>query len=848
MDGSKDTEDGGALNNKSFLWEVPLLPLLERSCSDCGGRSSAGIVGGDLSEAGKSFRRVLSETWNYPSWLFVESAANSSSDDVGSDPDLDCGEDEIEVTEDCTENNCVEHEDSSDSEDEGWYSLSRTDVRKLQDVRNTSEHVNIILTNPDILHLPQTSIYISQSGLCCEDADQRNEESSPERTSYSSLSSGDSGQLSDSSKSSETVQLSDSRKTSDSGQHSDSRKSSDISHLSDSRSSPEACSEISCDSEDSGAHKITVYVKYTGHESETQLVEGCVDSEGEAEQDTSTRVESQLLNVPDSDSITICDTRVRLRLCATKKKPCPSQQLVPVKRKDLFKLLGLNESSHIVDPSEEADAKKVALQNFLSTADKNDNTSKKNSILLAPKQGRKNLAKFLGIDMSAALAEDEALLHSGMERSLPLDCESVSISSSTASSGKKPSGARQILGRALPGIRSHSRGASCEKTPMEDIPEQLRTPKVPQANRKDLQRFLGLNDCEEMVYIRNVRKPQRNESHQTRNGSHHGGNGPPQRLHHSDPSSCSPKCDCGPENDLRGTISSICSCVVCSNEYSAENNEMSATDQKPLNNEPGNQEQSASRNPKIIGNSSEQLRQKCDGNCSESDPCVMCQKLVGQKCDNEKCIMCTTLNRPKNPSEESEKENSGEIPTDEANDDSRNINNNIKNNDANSHPPPLPKKTVAPYQEYKFGLEEPMPTVDKSGKEKRRKKNANKRMEQIIKIHTENGNGDEPESNGSHLKIMRTLDRSEPRQRRFHKRSILKQHSKDCDRPDNYLDMAKVNIRNNQKVKFAGSLRKREQVKLHRRKILGHPCQARNLHAGPKPKYIYELKITHLQI
>jgi len=828
MDDSKDNEDGGE-NTKSFLWEVPVLPLLERSCSDCGGRSSAGVVGGDLAEAGKSFRRVLSETWNYPSWLFVESPANSSSDDVGSDPDLDCGEDEIEVTEDCTENNCVEHEDSSDSEDEGWYSLSRTDVRKLQDVRNTSEHVNIILTNPDILHLPQTSIFISQSGICCEEEDQRNEESSPERTSYSSLSSGDSGQLSDSSKSSGTVQLSDSRKTSDSGQHSDSRKSSEISHLSDSRSSPEACSDISCDSEDSGAHKITVYVKYSGHESENQLVEGCVDSEGEAEQDNPARVESQLRDVPDSDSITICDTRVRLRLCATKKKPCPSQQLIPVKRKDLFKLLGLNESSHIVDPSEEADAKKVALQNFLSSADKNDNTSKKNSILLAPKQGRKNLAKFLGIDMSA-LADDEALVHSGMERSVPLDCESVSISSSTASSGKKPTGARHILGKALPGIRSHSRGASCEKTPMEDIPEQLRTPKVPQANRKDLQRFLGLNDCEEMVYIRNVRKPQRNESHQTRNGSHHGGNGPPQRLHHSDPSSWSPKCDCGPENDLRGTISSICSCVVCSNEYSAENNEMSAmaaTNQKPLNNDPGNQEQSSSRNRKIIVNSSQQMRPECEGNCPESEPCLRCQKLVQHNCGNEKCIMCTTLNRRKNTSEESEKEISSEIPADAAEDDSRNINNNIKNGDANSlHPPPLPKKTVAPYQEYKFGLEEPMPIVDKSGKEKRRKKNATKRMEQIIKIHTENGNGEEPESNSSHLKIMRTLDRSEPRQRRFHKRSILKQHSKDCDRPDNYLDMAKVNIRNNQKVKFAGSLRKREQVKLHRRKILGHPCQA----------------------
>ena len=223
-------------------------------------------------------------------------------------------------------------------------------------------------------------------------------------------------------------------------------------------------------------------MKYSGHESENQLVEGCVDSEGEAEQDNPARVESQLRDVPDSDSITICDTRVRLRLCATKKKPCPSQQLIPVKRKDLFKLLGLNESSHIVDPSEEADAKKVALQNFLSSADKNDNTSKKNSILLAPKQGRKNLAKFLGIDMSA-LADDEALVHSGMERSVPLDCESVSISSSTASSGKKPTGARHILGKALPGIRSHSRGASCEKTPMEDIPEQLRTPKVPQVMR-----------------------------------------------------------------------------------------------------------------------------------------------------------------------------------------------------------------------------------------------------------------------------------------------------------------------------------------------------------------------------
>ena len=39
---------------------------------------------------------------------------------------------------------------------------------------------------------------------------------------------------------------------------------------------------------------------------------------------------------------------------------------------------------------------------------KSDNTSKKNGILSAPRQGKKNLAKFLGIDMSAlALADDE---------------------------------------------------------------------------------------------------------------------------------------------------------------------------------------------------------------------------------------------------------------------------------------------------------------------------------------------------------------------------------------------------------------------------------------------------------
>ena len=117
---------------------------------------------------------------NYPSWLFVESAHNSSSDEADLDPDRDCGDAEIVVVE-C---NPVRHpdtgQDDSDSEDEGWYSLSRTDVRKLQEVRSAGGDVNIILTNPDIdiLHL------CAEEDEEEDDEDERKQESSPERTSY----------------------------------------------------------------------------------------------------------------------------------------------------------------------------------------------------------------------------------------------------------------------------------------------------------------------------------------------------------------------------------------------------------------------------------------------------------------------------------------------------------------------------------------------------------------------------------------------------------------------------------------------------------------------------------------
>ena len=130
---------------------------------------------------------------------------------------------------------------------------------------------------------------------------------------------------------------------------------------------------VSCDSGDSCSHKITVYVKYS--EAAAPLVEGCVDSEGEEAAPTPARRDTVIHC--DNDTITICDTRVRLRLCpalpaATRRqggtRDTAESQFIPVKRKDLFKLLGLNESSDILDPSEEADAKKVALQNFLSSA------------------------------------------------------------------------------------------------------------------------------------------------------------------------------------------------------------------------------------------------------------------------------------------------------------------------------------------------------------------------------------------------------------------------------------------------------------------------------------------------
>ena len=76
-----------------------------------------------------------------------------------------------------------------------------------------------------------------------------------------------------------------------------------------------------------------------------------------------------------------------------------------------------------------------------------------------------------------------SVIAGGVPQGVALDAESVSISSSTTSGGRMP-GARQILGLALPGLRSSgSRGASLEKSAVEEIPDQLRTPAVPQVSQ-----------------------------------------------------------------------------------------------------------------------------------------------------------------------------------------------------------------------------------------------------------------------------------------------------------------------------------------------------------------------------
>jgi len=269
----------------------------------------------------------------------------------------------------------------------------------------------------------------------------------------------------------------------------------------------------------------------------------------------------------------------------------------------------------------------------------------------------------------------------------------------------------------------------------------------------------------------------------------------------------------------------VCSCVVCSNEYSPGPQHQHTTITKPTH---------------AAVNQPQQPQQPHGDHDTTLVSTGHHSTLVGTKCDNDKCIMCAPIpsSRPVTSSETS----INKVP-----------------------PPPLPKKTMPPYQEYKFGLEEPMPSMVQQQEntaeqsDVRRKKQATKRMEQLIKLHgaDEPGLLDDivPEAGEDHHRLsvnsssVRTLDRDETGGgqgkgvRRHHKRSILKHHSKESDSsrpgqassapPASSGQASKIKsgqIKPNMKVKFAGSLRKhRDQSKLSRRKLLSaaaqHPCQ-----------------------
>lgn len=277
-------------------------------------------------------------------------------------------------------------------------------------------------------------------------------------------------------------------------------------------------------------------------------------------------------------------------------------------------------------------------------------------------------------------------------------------------------------------------------------------------------------------------------------------------------------------------MSSTCSCINCTDgpiDMEGPIDDRSST-MDPMDDSIDHNNPSIDESSSTIG----QDRLQCDGQCEQE--CIDCQGSKSSKCANKNCIMCVDIvsqNKAQLSQNSAEKNN--------------------KSDKVNGGPPPLTKRTVAPFQEYNFGMEKPMPIsfeIDRvsdeegCGKERRRKKSASRRMEQIIR--QTNGKDQPPPPPVENVEVrvrnegMETLDRAKPRsrssevksERRMHKRSILKQRE---DKGDVYLDMGKVardGIKNNHKVKFAQSLKKRQQaahfIHHHGRIAMLHPpCQ-----------------------
>ena len=148
-----------------------------------------------------------------------------------------------------------------------------------------------------------------------------------------------------------------------------------------------------------------------------------------------------------------------------------------------------------------------------------------------------------------------------------------------------------------------------------------------------------------------------------------------------------------------GTLSSVCSCVVCSNEYSSGNN----------NNNKGPHTKNSIKHPAdsqvrrswqlglnliltILSQSQStgpvQEEAEEEGGEGGQDPHHHHQ-LVETPCDNEKCIMCTPVPQSQPRPRQHHPANNNNYHPEE--------NNQLQSN-LHQLPPPLPAKTVAPYQ------------------------------------------------------------------------------------------------------------------------------------------------------
>ena len=197
-------------------------------------------------------------------------------------------------------------------------------------------------------------------------------------------------------------------------------------------------------------------------------------------------------------------------------------KLLP-KRKDLCKLLGLNEQDvDLMIVPEVKVAQKVAL-NHLDTTVNQDSILNTNQQQPKNTAKKKDLAKFLGVE---EVENDISKLKSD-SNATAIQASSLSSSSTKGKAESQTHSKRSSLlinwGQM---VKSSVKGWKLEEdNEMEmDVPVQLRQIPAREPNRqhrKDLSKFLGFDDSdsEEIVFIRNHANPSINDSSLTRKSS-----------------------------------------------------------------------------------------------------------------------------------------------------------------------------------------------------------------------------------------------------------------------------------------------------------------------------------------